>query len=522
MNPIDMMVADMNCEDFGLSRLCLMENAGKCLSDEVAKISTFTFSKPVKIAIFTGSGGNGGDGFVAARHLLNRGFEVEVFLLSSPDEIRSNHSKINFNILANMKPFMSRLKIINLKDSKDIDNIEIAKSKSFSEYIIIDGILGTGIKGKLRAKVKKAVEVINQSNALKIAVDVPTGMDPSTGNVPDIAIKPEYTVTFHKTKSGVKIAGESEVGGLVICDIGIPNEAEIFVGSGDLIRLQMRKTTSHKGNNGKILIIGGNKDYHGAPAISGMSALATGVDLVYIATPKIASLAIKDHSPDLIVKELDGDYLNLNHLDEILELAGEVDTILIGPGSGQNKETGKLFNVLVKKIKKPLVLDADALKLIDLSLIKEREDLIITPHLNEFKSFFNSIINANKNKEELDLILDDLSYEKLQEKIAIFQKITRNIKGTVILKGKYDFIFQGNKFRINKTGNSGMTVGGTGDSLAGVCTSILSQGLNSYDSAALATYLNGVSGNLAMEEYGYGFRASQLSEFLAIFMKNLK
>lgn len=521
MDPIDMMVADLNSEDLGLSRLCLMENAGKCLSDEVAKISTFTFSKPVKIAIFTGSGGNGGDGFVAARHLLNRGYEVELFLLSSPNKIRSEHSKINFDILANMEPHISRLKIIKLKDSTDIEDIEIANSKSFSEYIIIDGILGTGIKGKLRPKVRKAVEIINESNALKIAIDVPTGMDPLTGTIPDIAIKPEYTVTFHKIKSGVKIADETDVGGLVICDIGIPLEAEIFVGSGDLIRLPKRAMSSHKGNNGKILIIGGSKDYHGAPAIAGMSAIATGIDLVYIASPKSASLAIKEHSTDLIVKELDGDYLTLNHLDEILDLADKVDVVLIGPGSGQNEETRKLFNILVKKIKKPLILDADGLKLVDLSLIKDKEDLIITPHLNEFKTFFNNIINKNKGGYDLDLNFENLNYEKSQEKIANFQKITKNIKGTVILKGKYDLIFNGNKFRLNKTGNPGMTVGGTGDSLAGVCVSILSQGLSSYDSAAIATYLNGKAGDLAMEKYGYGFRASQLSEFLAILMKDI-
>ena len=522
MDPIDMMVADMNSEDFGLSRLCLMENAGKCLSDEVAKISTFTFSKPVKIAIFTGSGGNGGDGFVAARHLLNRGFEVEVYLLTSPNEIRSNHSKINYDILANMEPRLSRLKIINLKDSTDIDNIEIAKSKNFSEYIVIDGILGTGIKGSLRGKVRKAVEVINESKALKIAVDVPTGMDPLTGNIPDIAVKPDYTATFHKVKTGVKNADESLVGGLIICDIGIPIEAEIFVGSGDLIRLQTRKNSSHKGNNGKILIVGGSKDYHGAPAISGMSALATGVDLVYIAAPKPASLAIKTNSTDLIVKELDGAYLNLNNMGEILELAKQVDTVLIGPGAGQNEETGKLFNVLVKKIKKPLVLDADALNLIDFSLIKDREDLIITPHFNEFKSFFNNIIDKDKEHQDLDLILDNYKPVELREKIAIFQKITKNIKGTVVLKGQYDLIFNENKFRLNKTGNPGMTVGGTGDSLAGVCASLLSQGQDSFDSGALATYLTGKAGDLAMEKYGYGFRASQLSEFLAILMKDLK
>ncbi|WP_263641030.1 NAD(P)H-hydrate epimerase [Methanobrevibacter arboriphilus] len=152
MDPIDMVVTDINCEDLGLSRLCLMENAGKCLSDEIATISTFTFSKPVKIAIFTGSGGNAGDGFVAARHLLNRGFEVEIFMLTSPKDIKSIDAQINFEILENMVPRISRLNITELNDSNDIDNIELAKSESFSEYIIIDGILGTGIKGDLRKK----------------------------------------------------------------------------------------------------------------------------------------------------------------------------------------------------------------------------------------------------------------------------------------------------------------------------------------------------------------------------------
>ena len=528
MNPIDMMVADTNCEDLGLSKLCLMENAGKCLSDEVAKISTFTFSKPVKIAIFTGSGGNGGDGFVAARHLLNRGFEVDIFMVSSPNEIKSRESKINFEILKNMVPNLSRLKIVELKDSTDVDKIEIAKSKSFSEHIIIDGLLGTGIKGNLRKKVKKVIETINKSNALKIAVDVPSGMDPLTGEVPDIAVKPEYTVTFHKVKTGVKKASfedESLVGGLVICDIGIPIEAEVFVGTGDLIRLKHRKNDSHKGNNGKILIVGGSKDYHGAPAIAGMSAIGTGADLAFILSPESASLAIKEESLDLIVKGLSSgnkDYLSLDNQDEILKVIDKVniDAVLLGPGAGQKEETGNLFNVLAKKIKKPLVLDADALNIIDPKIIKNKEDLIITPHFNEFKSFFNSYVD---DSNQLGLISDsdEHSYTKLQEKIASFQAITKNIKGTVVLKGKYDLIFQKNKIRINKTGNSGMTVGGTGDALSGVATSLLSQGLSSYDAGALATYLNGKAGDLAKEHFGNGFAASQLAEFLGIVMDNI-
>ena len=530
MDPIDMMVADINCEDLGLSRLCLMENAGKCLSDEIATISTFTFSKPVKVAIFTGSGGNGGDGFVAARHLLNRGFEVEVFMLASPEEIKSIDAQINFEILENMVPLISRLKITELKDSSDLDNIEIAKSKSFSEYIIVDGILGTGIKGQLREKVRKTVEVINESNALKLAIDVPTGMDPLTGEIPDIAVKPEYTMTFHKVKTGVKKASledESSVGGLVISDIGIPIEAEIFLGTGDLLRLNTRKNTSHKGNNGKILIVGGSKDYHGAPAIAGLSAISCGADLVYIVCPESASLAIKEESLDLIVKGLKGDnkdYLNLENLDEILKIIdiADIDAVLLGPGASQEEETGKLFNILAKKIDKPLVLDADALKLIDPIIIKNREDIIITPHLNEFKSFFHDYIDHIDNMDKINLIseAEESDFEKLKDKIAIFQNIVKNINGTVVLKGKYDLIFNKNKLRINKTGNSGMTVGGTGDSLSGIAVSLVSQGLSPYDAGALATYLNGKAGDFAFEMYGNGFKASQLSEFLGLLMED--
>ncbi|KZX11258.1 bifunctional ADP-dependent NAD(P)H-hydrate dehydratase/NAD(P)H-hydrate epimerase [Methanobrevibacter filiformis] len=511
MKPIDMIATDINCEDLGLSRLCLMENAGKSLSDEVAKLSTFTFSKPVKIAIFTGSGGNGGDGFVAARHLLNRGFEVDIFMLADFNNIKSSDAKTNALILKNMSPCFSRLAIHYIEDANDLNYTEIAKSNSFSEYIIIDAILGTGIKGKLRNKIKKTIEIINNSNALKIAVDIPSGMDSETGEIHDMAIKPNYTITFHKIKSGVKKAGEDFVGGIITSDIGIPIEAEIFVGKGDLQRLKKRDENSHKGNNGKILIVGGNGDYVGAPSIAGLSALSVGVDLVYIYTSRVNVSVIKSYSPDFIVKSHEGEYLTLSALDDILAIADNVDAVLLGPGAGLMNETGKLFNILVSKIKKPIVLDADALKSVDLNLIKNREDIIITPHLNEFKSFFSNII---EDTSILDKNLDNLSYMEIHDKIAIFQEITKNIKGTVVLKGKYDLIFNKNNLRINKTGNPGMTVGGTGDSLGGVALALLSQGLNTYDAGALATYINGKAGDFAQDKYGNGFRASTLSEFL--------
>ena len=498
-----MMVTDANCEYLGLSRLCLMEAAGKSLGEEVAKIAVFTFAKPVKVVMFTGSGGNGGDAFVAARYLLNRGYDVDIYMLK--DNIHSNEAKINLEILLNMKPRLSRLTI------HDLTNVGDFKLDEDEDFIVVDGILGTGIRGNLQENIKKAIGVINESNGIKISIDVPSGMDPLTGNVDDVAVVPDYTISFHKIKTGVRDAEEELVGGLVTADIGIPLEAEYFVNYGDFLRLKNRDASSHKGNNGSVLIVGGSKDYHGAPAISGKAAFGVGVDLVYIATPESAAIPVKSSSEDLIVKSLEGDYLSLKHLDEILELVDKVDAVLIGPGSSINEDTSKLFNVLVTKIKKPIVLDADGLKQVDISLIKNKDNIVLTPHLAEFNQFFNS---------KLKLDLDSYDFKMVDENITEFQLITKNINGTVVVKGKNDLILSGSKFRINRSGNAGMTVGGTGDALAGIVVSLLSQDLSSFDSACLGVFINGLAGDKAYEMNGNGFSASDLVSYIGNVIKN--
>ena len=505
-----MMVTDYNCEYLGLSRLCLMESAGKSLAEEVGKIAVYTFAKPVKVVIFTGSGGNGGDGFVAARYLLNRGYDVDIYMLK--ENIRSDDAKTNLEILENMKPRLSRLNIYNLRTLEDINSCEVAQNRD-SEFVIVDGLLGTGIKGKLQTNIKRAIEIINESKGVTISVDVPSGMDPLTGEVSDLAVVPDYTISFHKIKTGVRDADEELVGGLVTADIGIPFEAEYFVNYGDFLRLKNRNPNSHKGNNGRLLVVGGSNEYSGAPAIAGMAAIGAGADLVYVASPENAADAIKSTSPDLIVKSLEGDKLSLNHLDEILDLSENVDAVLIGPGSGIDDETSKLFNVLVTKIKKPIVLDADSLKQVELSLIKNREDMILTPHIFEFKSFF-------KTDDDLRLDIDSYDFSEVDENITLFQKISRQIKGTVVVKGKYDLILSGSKFKINKSGNAGMTVGGTGDALAGISASLLSQGLSSFDSASLATFINGLAGDEAFDVKGNGFSATDLVSYIGSVIKN--
>ena len=189
----------------------------------------------------------------------------------------------------------------------------------------------------------------------------------------------------------------------------------------------------------------------------------------------------------------------------------KVDAVVIGPGSSINDETSKLFNILVTKIKKPIVLDADGLKQVDISLIKNKENIVLTPHLAEFNKFFNT---------KLKLDLDSYDFNKVDNNITEFQQVVKSIKGTVVVKGKNDLILSSSKFRINRSGNAGMTVGGTGDALAGIITALLSQGLNTFDSACLGVFINGLAGDMAYEKYGNGFSATNLVSFIGNVIKN--
>ncbi len=479
-----MMVLDAGAEALGIPKQSLMESAGKCLAYKVVHLL-----KPCKVAIFSGTGGNGGDGFVAARYLVNKGFEVEVFFLGHPSQIRSRETRKNWEVLQRIRN-SELLQISTVRDSTDL--------KPTHAEIIIDALLGTGTQGKLREPIASAVEIINESKGIKIAVDTPTGLDPLTGKVFDKAVEADYTVTFHKEKSGFKDAKRKYIGKIHVCDIGIPREAEIFTGPGDLLRLKNRDATSHKGQNGRLLVVGGSKDYSGAPAIAAMSSLKSGADLAVVACPLSVSTPIRSYSPDLIVKSLTGDYINTNDIDKILELSTQADAIVVGCGAGTEDETAETLNQLIEKVEKPLVIDADALKLLDLNLIKESEqEIVVTPHKAEFKSLFGVTVP-----------------ESFKQKTATVQKASQMSGATVLLKGAVDIIAHKDKIKLNSTGNPGMTVGGTGDCLAGLVSGLMAQEYDPFEAAFLAAYINGKTGDLALKEYGYNFTAADLLDFV--------
>jgi len=258
-----------------------------------------------------------------------------------------------------------------------------------------------------------------------------------------------------------------------------------------------RNKNSHKGSNGRILIIGGSELYTGAPALAALAALRTGADLVHIAAPQRAADACASFSPDLITVPLTGKYLTQTHLKTIEPFAKEADCVLIGPGLGRSKETEKAVLSFIKTCKVPLVIDADALKAVSTNLKAiAKKECVLTPHRKEFE-----LLSGKKSEAEN------------------VRKFAAHHNAVVILKAPTDVIADDKKVKFNTTGNAGMTVGGTGDVLAGVVAGLIAQGLDLFDAALKGAKINGIAGDGCKSRMGYGFTASDLLEEIPAAMK---
>jgi len=250
------------------------------------------------------------------------------------------------------------------------------------------------------------------------------------------------------------------------------------------IKLPKRKRTSKKGDNGRVLIIGGSKDYVGCLALAGLAALRTGVDWVTIAAPEKVAWAINCLSPDLVTKKVKGEYFTLRHYTDIIKLTQKFDAVLIGNGIGTKKSTALFVNKITKHLSKPVVIDADALKLIR---IQNTHHAIFTPHKKEYEVLMKNSAVSNVKKVLFDSV--------------------------IILKGSIDKIITRDHTYYNKTGNEGMTKAGTGDVLAGLCVGFLAQTKNILQSAINATYINGLVGDILLKKKkGYSYIASDLVE----------
>ncbi len=487
-------------EDFaakkGIPARILMEIAGM----KIANAAACEVKRLRSACVICGSGGNGGDGFVAARYLSNAGVRTEVFLTSPEKEISSADSLENLKILKNLE-----IKPVELSSD---ENFKKLKSSIIDSDIVIDAIYGIGVRGEIKGAAARAVELINGSRAeikgrrpyAVLSVDVPSGADASTGEVSSKCVEADITVTFEYPKIGLlKYPASKFAGKIIAASIGIPkpNPVEPEIESpkkqakekieGVQVTdpgyvagvIPRRKADCNKGNCGKVLIIAGSSGMMGAAVLTASAAMRTGSGLVTLCVPDKIKDIVNSMSLETVVA-------GFSELDEKLE---ECDVIAVGPGLSKGTNITKLVNGLLrsKKIRVPLVMDADSLNAVsDPSILKKSgKDIIITPHPGEFSRL------SGKKIEEIQ-----------KDRVGNAGRFAAKYGVTVVLKGAYTVIAGAGKTFVNPTGNPGMASAGVGDVLTGIIASLAGQGVDTFNAAVAGAYVHGMAGNLAVSIKG--------------------
>ncbi|NRB10293.1 MAG: NAD(P)H-hydrate dehydratase [Rickettsiaceae bacterium] len=462
----------------------LMEEAGKVAFEFMMS----NWQNVKKILIITGSGNNGGDGYVLAKYAKLAGIEVTILQVGLP----GNSKEAKAAVLECQK-----LKIPILE--KQLDHI-------FTEFdVIIDAMLGIGIKGKkLKPDIKDAIQFINKLNKPVLALDCPSGINTDTGKVIETAISATKTITFIGLKRGLFTGDARDYCGEVIChDLSLPAEifdiAKSYIHSYSINFLKLflpkRSKTAYKNNNGHVLIIGGNFGFPGAVKLAALGALRSGAGLVSVATQIGNSNGIIAGNPEIMVHEI-------KNKDDLLPLLEKATVIVLGPGLGQDSWAEGLFTAVITT-NKPLIIDADGLNLLaqkQASLnIKKRSNWILTPHPGEAARLLTTTVAEIENNRFLAI-------EKLYDKYG----------SNIVLKGAGSLIIDSDReIRICNYGNPGMASGGMGDLLTGVISALVAQGVDLKKATIIGTYIHSYAADLASMQFGkIGLLASDLLPFI--------
>lgn len=524
ISPGDVAVLDLNSARLGITPWELMLRAGISLFEEVSKEL-----KKGKVVIVCGPGNNGGDGLVAASSLHRSGrFDVTVLYLGDPKRPRTELSAKALSELESAIPFFS---------SAGPQGIRGLERHMKGRASVIDALLGSGAKGEPKGDIAAAVEMMNRAGGLKVAVDIPTGLGSK------ICFKADITVTFHDLKAGmVKDGGHHpSCGRTIVRDIGIPAEASLLVGPGDLLRLPIKGPLSKKGETGRLLIVGGGP-YTGAPALAAMAAVRTGCDLVRVAVPSGVHSIIASMSPDLIVERLptfDPFKLGPEVLKDLKALADRSHCVLLGPGSGSDAGTLDLLADLADHVSDrniPLVIDADGLNAVGPHLSRGAfdgsSDVVLTPHRGELKELVKCCLRgSDPTCLESPVEVGPTGPCWTVSAQVLVGRLSMAARAVILAKGPADLIvspgthslmdhisipLDGKKVirRTNITGVPEMSVGGTGDVLAGLCSGLMASGTPGFDAACISAYVNGRGGEASHAELGRSLSASSLLKHL--------
>ena len=423
-----------------------------------------TFSR-FKIAIFCGSGNNGGDGFVIARYLKNWKYFPKIFMLGSTDKM-SPETFENYKSCEELK-----IEIEKIKSAEEAENLS-----GFD--LIVDAIFGVGLQGAIHGWRTDIIDKINKFGKPVVAIDIPSGVDANTGQA-EVAVNADYTLTMAAYKYGHFIEKGREKSGIVkVIDIGIPEEVyEKFPSKAKLIydrnvKYPKRFPLSHKGHYGRVGIIAGSPGFSGAAIMASRAALRSGAGLITLFHPKEMSLIFETQLLEVMT------YSITEGLDEFFKKLNTMDALLIGPGMGTTPKAKELINFVLQNWEKPAVLDADALNMLSenesiLKLIINKP-FILTPHIGEFARL------SHKSIPEI-----------LADPLRALEDFTQKYKCCVLLKSATTIFVDGKEFIFDISGNDGLSTGGSGDVLAGIIVSFLGQKLSLKDSAISASFLKG-------------------------------
>ncbi len=463
--------------DSGLN-VSMMDQAGKGLALVLARRARQSVPPVSVVRMLAGPGNNGGDVFSAAFFLQEWGLRPEVWLVVPEPKIKGASRECYDRMIAAGVPCRE------LSDELDWDLLEEEPSETM---ILVDGLLGTGAKGEPAGILRRVVDYVRAQSQehVVVAVDIPTGMDADTGVTPGIGVQADLTVTMGFPKVGMSMAAALEnLGSLVSVPIGLPGEfAEAipdarpdlqWISAEDVKRsFSRRRRDSHKGMYGRTLLMGGSAFYPGAVVLAAEGAIRSGVGLVQVATVETAAAPVLSRVPEAILGE---------RLSADISLVG-MDSIMAGPGLGRDPEARRLVARLLHETPCPLVLDADALAVLEGKpevLRQCAQPVVITPHPGELAKLLGKSV-------------DDIQGNRQ----AAAHEAAERSGATVVLKGSGTLVAKmGQPTWINLNGNPGMACGGSGDVLAGLLAGLLAQGLEPVEAACAAVWLHGTAGDL--------------------------
>lgn len=486
-------------EIFGVPGRVLMENAGRGATRYF--MENFHCDANVKVGIVAGRGNNGGDGFVMARYLFQKGVIVTVYLLSEQSKVKGDAAS-NLNLLHLLK-----VPVIEIPDKESF--LE-QKTSLLHQNILVDAILGTGLKSDVKGYYKEVIEFVNSSNKPVFAVDIPSGLNSDTGQPCGSCIHANATATFAFAKTGhLLFPGADFTGNLAIVDIGIPPHIVKEVSplqhliTPELMRAQYQKRPpdAHKGYTGHLLVVAGSPGKTGAAAMTAISAMRAGAGLVTLGTPKSLNAVLETQVLEAMTFPLDeteDGMLDESSFDTILDLLKDKKCLAIGPGMGTADKTKNLVCRVIQNSTAPMVIDADGLNSLvgQTKILKDlKAPAILTPHPGEM-SRLNNVVPGIIQKDRINYARD----------------FARKFNVHLVLKGARTVIAHpdGEVF-INTTGNSGMASGGMGDVLTGIIAGLVAQGYSPELASHMGVYLHGAAADaLAKDCSPYGFLASDV------------